>query len=70
MVSPIRKLNDHTPSMRKAKHHKEDDPENLADASFDLIDQNPTKSPWYSIRVPGILPSKRSFHVSVVFNDM
>jgi hypothetical protein len=70
MISPIRRLNDHSP--RRLKHHisKEDNPENIADTFFDLIDHNPSKSLWYSIRVPGTLPSKRSFHASVVFNNM
>jgi len=69
MVSPVKK-NDSNPKKGKSSVNKEEEQDNIPDASFDLIDQNPTQSLWYSIRIPGILPAKRSFHASIVFNDV
>lgn len=70
MVSPMRKHDNHSPRRGKHNANKEEEQDNLGDTSFDLIDQNPSKSYWYSIRIPGILPAKRSFHAAVVVNEM
>ncbi len=70
MVSPVRKYtNGYSPRKARRYYAREEEPAPVADASFDLFDQEVTTSPWYSIRIPGPLPPKRSFHSSVVVNS-
>lgn len=69
MVSPNRKRDSSSP--RKAKRHfARDEPQDTGlDASFDLFDLDGAASQWYSIRIPGLLPKKRSFHSSTLLNN-
>ena len=69
MVSPTRKFEGSSPKKTKKHYAREEEPEPALEASFDLFDQECTTSQWYSIRIPGALPPRRSFHSSVVIND-
>ena len=69
MLSPIRKHDTHSPKKIRHQTIKEEE-DNAFDVIFDLFAQNPSKCPWYYIRIPGILPPKRSFHTSVIINNM
>lgn len=70
MVSPSRKYEGYSPKKARKHYAKEEDPSDTAlDTSFDLFDQESNTSSWYSMRVPGILPAKRSFHSSVILNN-
>jgi len=71
MVSPVRKHDSYSP--RKTRKHyarPEEEPNDAnLDTSFDLFDNDSSNSAWYSIRIPGILPAKRSFHSSAIINN-
>ena len=70
MMSPIRRFDSRSPKKGRRRFIREDESDNNVDASFDLFDQDPESSCWYSVRIPGKLPHKRSFHTSALVNDM
>jgi hypothetical protein len=69
MVSPTRKRE--SPMARKQRRQliRDEPPDTGLDTSYDLFDQESKESPWFSIRLPGSLPSKRAFHSSAIIND-
>ena len=48
---------------------KEEEYETVFEKSFEILDLNSTDSNWYAVRVLGMLPSKRSNHTSVIYEN-
>ena len=69
MMTPIRKYDGYSPKRGRRRLTRDEDPDLAMDKSFDLFDKCPS-SRWYSLRIPGFLPYKRSFHASVILNNM
>lgn len=69
MVSPLRKRESVSP--RKPHRHlaREELPDTGLDTSFDLFDIEVKESSWYSVRIPGTLPPKRSFHSTTTIGN-
>jgi len=73
MISPVhrvaRRPDVRSPKRGRRRFTQSEEPEVPLDLSFDHFDADLINSRWYSIRIPGILPPKRSSHFSDIIDN-